>query len=103
MLAVLEDAVRTFKEYAVLSNPRVRRLHAEVERWFESPSTNWPFDFENICDALGFEPSSIRSALRRWQAVVTPSPRVVAVSVEPMPWFERADVDAVRLVALSTW
>ena len=72
MLAVLEDAMRAFKEYAVVSNPHVRRLYAEVERWFDSPPTGWLFDFENICDALGLEPSSIRWSLQPWRAAPPP-------------------------------
>lgn len=69
MLAILEDAVRIFKDYAALPDPHVRRLHADIERWFDSGPTGWPFDFENICDALGFDASAIRSRLLRGRTV----------------------------------
>ena len=85
MLAVLEDAVRIFKEYAALSDPHVRRLHAEVERWFEAPPTDWAFDFENICDALGFDASSIRSSLRRGRAATISRLTAVAPSESRRP------------------
>lgn len=80
MLAVLEDAVRIFKQYATLLDPHVRRLHAEVESWFEACPTDWAFDFENICDALGFDASAIRSSLRRERAATIRRLTVVAPS-----------------------
>lgn len=63
MLAVLEDAV------AILSRPGASRSAAqrlateEVRRWCASEDRVWPFSFVNICEALGFEPASLRDAL----------------------------------------
>jgi hypothetical protein len=68
MLAVLEGAVSDFQKYATASAGRGRRLFADAEAWLESPTSDEPLDFENICYALGFDPSFIREGLRRWRA-----------------------------------
>jgi hypothetical protein len=67
MLAVLEDAVGTFQKFVTVSTRRGQRLFAEAEEWFSSPSTEWPFDFENVCEALGMEASFLRAGLWRWR------------------------------------
>lgn len=67
MLAVLEDAVGTFQKHATASGRRGRRLFAEAEDWFSSRETEWPFAFENICEALGLEAAYIRGGLERWR------------------------------------
>jgi len=68
MLAVLEGAVSDFQKYATASAGRGRRLFADAEAWLESSTSDQPLDFENICYALGFDPSFIREGLRRWRA-----------------------------------
>jgi hypothetical protein len=65
MVAVLEDALRTFCGCARSPGRRNRRLSQEAADWFASSDTSWPFAFENICDALGLEPEWIRQLLRR--------------------------------------
>ena len=67
MLAVLEDAVGTFQKYVTATGRRGQRLFVESEDWFSSEADEWPFGFENICQALSLEPSYIRSGLRRWR------------------------------------
>jgi hypothetical protein len=68
MVAVFEDALRTFCECAGATGRRNQRLFRDAAEWFESPDAHWPFAFENICDALGLEPEWIRQLLRRWDA-----------------------------------
>src|SRR5262245_35438199 len=67
MLAVLEEAVGTFQKYSLVSTRRARRLLGDVEEWFASDSTVWPFAFTSICQALALEPEYIRRGLRRWR------------------------------------
>jgi hypothetical protein len=67
MLAVLEDAVGTFQKYVTAPNRRGQRLFSEAEEWFASESTDWPFGFENVCQALGLEPGYLRGGLWRWR------------------------------------
>jgi len=67
MLAVLEDAVGTFQKYVTAPTRRGQRLFNEAEEWFASESTDWPFGFENVCQALGLEPGYLRAGLWRWR------------------------------------
>ena len=67
MLAVLEDAVGMFQKYVTASTRRGQRLFTEAEEWFAADATDWPFGFENICQALGLEPTYIRNGLWRWR------------------------------------
>ena len=71
MAAVLEDAIRTFCGCSGSPGVRRQRLFRETADWFESCDVNWPFSFENICDALALEPGWVRRLLRRWQAAQT--------------------------------
>jgi hypothetical protein len=67
LLAVLEQAVGTFRRYAIASDRRGRALFADVAAWFASEDTRWMFSFVPICDALGFDVAYVRSGLRRWR------------------------------------
>src|SRR5712691_989777 len=67
-VAVLTDAVVSFRRWADVDEPRGRRLFAEVEAWFASDDADGPFAFVAICDSLGFDPGYIRRGLRHWHA-----------------------------------
>jgi hypothetical protein len=67
MLAVLEEAVSTFQRNAAVSIRAGRRELANVEAWFASDDTEWPYAFVNICHTLGLDVSALRSGLRRWK------------------------------------
>ncbi len=67
MLAVLEDAVGTFQKYVNVHTRQARRHFAEAEEWFASTEADWPFAFENVCQALGLEAEYIRAGLWRWR------------------------------------
>jgi hypothetical protein len=60
MLAVLQEAVAG---YVTRGQRSVRDNLAELERWFASDDTGWPYSFANLCDALGLERSAVRRAL----------------------------------------
>jgi hypothetical protein len=64
MLAVLEAAVHTFVRHAGAGTHRGRRLRLEVEEWFASDDTSWPFSFVRICQGLRLDPSYLRRGLR---------------------------------------
>lgn len=66
LLAVLEEAVRTYKRYTAASGPRGRRLFTEVDDWFASDAAGSLCDFVALCDVLGLDPSYVRSGLRHW-------------------------------------
>ena len=64
-LAVLEDAVLTFERCAGVDGAKPRRLLAEVDAWFASDATDWPFAFVTICHTLNIDPDYVRGGLRR--------------------------------------
>lgn len=61
MLAVLEDAVWTYRKYLFTR----KLVFTEVKDWFFEQDSDWLFSFENICDVLGFSPERIRQGLVR--------------------------------------
>ena len=65
MLAVLEEALVTFRRGVDSPIAEQRRLFHEVDRWVRSNDTDWPFSFENICGCLRIDPDYIRYGLRR--------------------------------------
>jgi len=67
MLAVLEDAVRSYQRYLSSSDSRGRRLFREVEEWFDSDAATWPFSFVVICQIFDIEPEYVRAGLRAWR------------------------------------
>ncbi len=67
-LAVLQDAVVTLHRSLGDERSRRRRRVAEVDAWFASDATNWPFAFVTICDTLNLDPAHIRDGLRRLRA-----------------------------------
>lgn len=68
MLAVLDDAVSTFCKHLYDQYPRKRRVFAEVEEWFASDDTEWPYSFVNICQSLDLDISWVRSRIDGWRA-----------------------------------
>ncbi len=64
MLAVLEDAIETYRRYARTRAAYGHRLFDEARQWVESNDRSWLFSFETICDALGLDPSYVRRGLR---------------------------------------
>lgn len=66
MVALLEDAVRCFRKYALASSRRGRRLFRETDAWFMEPDTGAALTFDYVCEASGLDADSIRSSLRRW-------------------------------------
>ena len=67
VLAILEEAVRSYQHYAFATNRRGRRLFGETCEWFDSQDNTWIFSFENICYALDLDPDHIREGLARWR------------------------------------
>ena len=67
VLAILEEAVRSYQHYAFATNRRGRRLFGETCEWFDSHDNTWIFSFENICYALDLDPDHIREGLARWR------------------------------------
>jgi len=77
MAAVLEDAIAIYRRCAGRPKGRARRLFVEVQAWLEACHDPAPFAFTTICDVLGLDASSIRSALRRELAAHAAARRVL--------------------------
>jgi hypothetical protein len=63
MLAVLDDAVETYRRYGGDRGGSHRRL-AEATQWLFSDDTSWPFSSVNVCHALGIDIAGLRGRLR---------------------------------------
>lgn len=71
MLAVLEDAVDSYRKYALARDPREQACFLEAREWFVSDDRSWLFAFENVCDVLEMEPDYLRSGLDKWRQQLT--------------------------------
>jgi hypothetical protein len=58
MLAVLEDAIRSYLSTEL-------RARSEAEGWVSSRQRRSVFSFIVVCETLGLEPKAVRAALRR--------------------------------------
>jgi hypothetical protein len=67
MLAVLEDAVDSYRKYALAREPREQACFLEAREWFYSDDRSWLFAFENICDVLEMNADYLRGGLDRWR------------------------------------
>ena len=67
LVAVLEDALQTFRKYATASDGRGRALFREVEEWFMEPDSGATLSFGFITETVGLERERIRDELRRWR------------------------------------
>ena len=63
MLAVLKDALMTYKKRVHSGNARFK----EAETWFFDTEKDRLFSFETICAVLGLSPEKIRQNLLGWK------------------------------------
>ena len=66
LVAVLEQAVGIFQRHAVAPDGD-RLVFADIDAWFASDDTDYPFAFVSICDVLGLDVAYVRSGLRQWR------------------------------------
>jgi hypothetical protein len=65
MLGILRDAVDMYLKALTPGNRVPAKRLREVVAWFASHDRQWPFSFERICEALGFDSEYIRGGLYR--------------------------------------
>ena len=63
MAAVLVDAIGVL--FGRGSRPDQQRLRDETWNWVMAEDPEWPFSFENVCQALGLDPDRVRGRLGR--------------------------------------
>jgi hypothetical protein len=73
MLAVLEDAVDSYRKHALARDPREQACFDEAREWFLSTDRSWLFAFENICDVLEMNAEYLRSGLDKWRRTLAAS------------------------------
>jgi hypothetical protein len=71
MLAVLEDALTTYKVGLASPVPAKRVEAFRVEAWTASEDVDWPFSFLNVCQVIGVSPDYIRRCMTRWRRKVS--------------------------------
>ena len=68
MLAVLmtavDDCQRSASQAATARRNADRRAVLEALAYVASTDRTWPFSFENLCDAVGLEPETLRRGLQ---------------------------------------
>jgi len=67
MMAILEDALRCFQNYADVKGGPRKRLFEDAEQWLCGDGGEGPFSFETVCETLGIEPGFLRNGLREWR------------------------------------
>ena len=67
MFAILEDAVRCYKAYALARSRAARRQFRDAEKWIWKNDWEWPLSFRNICEVLALDPFCLRRGLLRWK------------------------------------
>lgn len=63
--ALLLDGVQAFVAYLKARSPVDRRRFSEGYRWVLDLSSEHPFSFSDVCEALGLNPDYLRLGLRR--------------------------------------
>jgi hypothetical protein len=64
MLAVLKDAIETYKKNLCRDTPLLR----DTERWFFETDNDGLFSFEMVCAILGLSAERIRAEIAGWKA-----------------------------------
>jgi hypothetical protein len=67
IFAILEDAITGYQNNLLAQSGKGKRLFDETESWIIEVGSEWVFSFENVCEALGFNPEYVRQGLFRWK------------------------------------
>ncbi|MBZ0252142.1 MAG: hypothetical protein K8I02_02270 [Candidatus Methylomirabilis sp.] len=89
MIAVLMDAIKTYKKNLSPATKRGANLLAETEAWLfggGEGEEDWLYSFENICETLGLDAENVRGRLRGL--------REVLVEGKSLPEIERSFAEA---------
>lgn len=79
LVALLEEAIRSYQKHAFSDGRRGQRLFREVREWFMGPAhPDVPLPFEVVCDVLQIDADFVRCSLERWRTRVVAAGRSVA-------------------------
>ena len=64
LIALLEDAVESYRKLAGVQDREGREWSHEARDWIFSQDREWIFSFNNVCELLDLDPDYIRRGLR---------------------------------------
>jgi hypothetical protein len=66
LLAVLSEAIETFRKFAFSKSPRGQSLFREAAEWLWDKEPDYFFSCKNICEVMGLDPCYLRRGLMQW-------------------------------------
>lgn len=78
MIALLEDAIRTYQRHLFAESSHGRQLFHEAETWLMDDHPDAALHFQDVCDGLDLDADFLRGALQRWrenEMASVPAPR----------------------------
>lgn len=85
LLAVLDDAVRSFQDNILPQNKKKQMLFDEAQEWLFNDDSTGVFSLVSICAVLGLDPGYIRRGLRQWQTRALNARRKKQAGSGPVP------------------
>lgn len=64
LLAILQDAIDTYRKYRRARDREGKKQFRETEEWIMEGADDWIFSFNNICELLGLDADYLRRGLR---------------------------------------
>src|SRR6266508_4391183 len=60
LVALLEDAIHTYRKYRATRDRVGKGRFREAKKWIMRGSNDWIFSFNNVCELLGLNPDYVR-------------------------------------------
>ncbi|HMA80107.1 MAG TPA: hypothetical protein VKR81_04430 [Candidatus Binatia bacterium] len=68
LIALLEDAIDTYRKFSRAQDREGKEQFREAKEWIMARDDHWIFAFNNVCELLGLNPDYIRRGLREMRA-----------------------------------
>ena len=68
LIALLEDAIDTYRKFSRSRDREGKEQFREAEEWILARDDHWIFAFNNVCELLDLDPDYIRRGLREMSA-----------------------------------
>ena len=66
LLAVLSEAIETFRKFAFSKSARGQNLFHQAQQWLWDEDPDYFFSCKNICEVMGLDPCYLRRGLMQW-------------------------------------
>jgi hypothetical protein len=66
LLAVLSEAIETFRKFAFSKSARGQSLFRQAQEWLWDEEPDYFFSCKNICEVMGLDPCYLRRGLLQW-------------------------------------